>query len=317
MTVDVVESPELVDRLGGTLVYLEHPQTRLSTRDMWPSHIVLVEPQSGASARRELPAGLPEITVIRPDATVRLAREWGQGEYSLIDEAQTSTDERLRALLETEVRVSSVSFPPAGEGIAAEVWRPERKATSSQPALEALDQLVVIIGDRTLVQDGDRGVTAWSPDGDRVLHHSASGLFEFRATGEPAVRRIADHSDEPVAIGYFDGEPCMALSAKWHPEHEHQLPTWPLRALELPGLYASTFHEILPDTVVYESLPTEGQVVRRAEFDYYSNRWHTTLRVCEPSSGRTLVVNDKYDDLFGSHWVGYTELTIRELGLAD
>lgn len=260
MTVDVVESPELVDRLRGTLVYVEHPQSRISPAIIWPSHTVLVEPWSGASVRRELPAFRPEIGSMRADGTVRLR----DGEYSVIEGAQTSTVERLRALLEPGVRIQSVCLPPSGEGIAAEVWRPERKATSSQAALEALDQLVVIIGDRTLVQDCDRGVTAWSPEGDRVLHHAEAGLFEFRATGEPAVRRIADYSDEPVAIGYFDGEPCMALSAKWHPEHEHSLPDWPLRALELPGLYASTFHEILPDTVVYESLPTEGKVVRRS-----------------------------------------------------
>lgn len=312
MTVDVVEAPELVDGLSGTLVYVDHPKPLTSTAFMRMSHIVLVEPKSGASVRRPLDAFRPAIGNLRDDATVRM----GNRVLSLRDGTSTPDDSGLGTLREGNGYAESIVFAPRGPGVVVQKRISERPATSSEPKREAEDRVLVRIGDRTHVRSGG-GVVAWSPDGERLLHHAEDGLFEFRATGEPTVRHIADHSNEPVAIGYFEGEPCMALSAKWHPGHEHALPAWPLRTLELPGLYAQTFQEIAPGRVLYESLPTNGRVARNDDFGPAVDTWLRALRVCDPASGRTLTVNDRYDDYYGPFLVGYSDTTIAELGLAD
>jgi len=316
MTVDVDESPELLERLTGTLVYVDHPRPLTSTAFWHPSAIVLTEPRSGASARHPLPGGLLAIGVPRVDGLVRFAVGGEFGEYSLIDNVTASIDQRLDEWLQPGARLEDLSFAPSGDGVVIDSWRAMEVENVGSPHPGYVGEFLISIGDRTHTRPSD-GVVAWSPDGTRLLLHAEDGLFEFRAMGEPAIDRIADHSDEPVAIGYFDGEPCMALSAKWHPEYEHKLPDWPLRTLKLPGLYATTFREIAPSRVLYESLPTEGQVVRRTEFLYVGNTWFSTLRVCEPASGQTVVVDDSYDPLYGPFWVGYTELTIRELGLRE
>jgi hypothetical protein len=318
MTVDVVEAPELVDGLTGTLVYVERQQSMAATEYPGWSKVVLVDVRSGTSVPRPLPDGRPNISLIREDGTLRFASEsmGERGVYSVIDGTIVLDDFGVDPWIELDAWNSTILFAPCGEGVLVHNPISERPATSSEPKRETDDRVLVRIGDRTHVRSGT-GSIAWSPDGDRLLYHARDGLFEYRAHGEPAVRRIADHTDEPVAIGYFEGEPCMALSEKWPLEIEHQLPDWPLRTLELPGLYATSFDQVAPGLVLYESVLTAGKVVRRAAFTLAGNTWFSTLRVCEPATSRTLVVNDRYDDYYGPFLVGYSDTTIAELGLAD
>lgn len=70
------------------------------------------------------------------------------------------------------------------------------------------------------------------------------------------------------------------------------------------------------DRVLYVSLPTDGRVVRREDYVPGKDSWLRALRVCDPSSGRTLTLDESYDDVLGPFLVGYVALGPAELGLA-